>query len=193
MFLLTFSCMNSYIKTLIGVCLWQAISFLKTICLVNFSISAGCSSRTILRLSLVPDSDSLIIIRLSTSHHAFSLGRSVSTRSVNSFYYLQRVLSSLHPYLTTPSLSPSRVPAFFSRKSKLNSLATFLASILQEREFLSNKALHLFLQTQLSIEMIQKNLDGLRDDDVPKNPLVDRRTNSKNGFSQIFADSSWGE
>jgi hypothetical protein len=36
------------------------------------------------------------------------------------------------------------------------------------------------------LERIQQNLDGVRDDDVTTNPLVDRRSNSKNGFNLIF-------
>ena len=52
----------------------------------------GTSSRTILRLEPVDDRDDLICIRLSTNHHSFSLKRSVTIRSANSFYYLQQTL-----------------------------------------------------------------------------------------------------
>ena len=54
-------------------------------------------------------------------------------------------------------------------------LARFTQQLLSVREYLSSKALHLFLQTGLSIEKIRLNIMGLRDDDVPSNPLVDKR------------------
>ena len=68
-------------------------------------------------------------------------------------------------------------------------LATFLTGVLAETKFLSNKALQLFLQTQLSMEMIKENLDGKRDDDViaDKNKeFIDDRKNAKDGFGALF-------
>ena len=97
---------------------------------------------------------------------------------------------ALHPYLSTPRLPPKPLLLFNSQHRKLEIFAKFLSSVLHERQYLSNKALHLFLQTNLSLERIQQNLDGVRDDDVPTNPLVDRRSNSKNGFNLIFGEHS---
>ena len=68
-------------------------------------------------------------------------------------------------------------------------LATFLTSVLVEKTILSNKALHLFLQTQLSMEIIKENLDGKRDDEViaDKNKAFkDDRKNAKDGFGALF-------
>jgi len=59
--------------------------------------------------------------------------------------------------------------------------------VISTREHLSNRALHLFLQTNLSLEDIKLNIEGLRDDDVPDFPLVDKRNNSKGGFAEIFS------
>ena len=67
-------------------------------------------------------------------------------------------------------------------------ISRFTHELLSTREYLSSKALHLFLQTGLSIQKISLNIQGLRDDDVPSFPLVDKRNNSRNGFSQIFGD-----
>ena len=66
--------------------------------------------------------------------------------------------------------------------------AQFLLQVLSIREYLSNKAVHLFLQTNLTLEKIRLNIEGVRDDDVPQFPIVDKRDNSKNGFSEIFGD-----
>ena len=46
-------------------------------------------------------------------------------------------------------------------------------------EFLSSRAVHLYLQTSLSLHQIEENLAGLRDDEVASFPLVDKRENSR--------------
>ena len=68
-------------------------------------------------------------------------------------------------------------------------LATFLAGVLKEKELLASKALHLFLQTQLSIDKIIDNMEGRRDDEVvvEKSKIVkDERSNAKDGFGGVF-------
>ena len=68
-------------------------------------------------------------------------------------------------------------------------LATFITGVLAEQQILSTKAIHLFLQTQLSMEMIKENLDGKRDDDViaDKNKVFkDDRKNAKDRFGALF-------
>ena len=72
-----------------------------------------------------------------------------------------------------------------------NQLATFLSGVVAVRELLSNKALHLFLQTQLSIEKIKENIEGKRDDEVlvAKSKIVkDDRNNTKDGFGALFGN-----
>ena len=61
--------------------------------------------------------------------------------------------------------------------------------MLAEKQLLSNKALHLFLQTQLPIQKIKDNLEGKRDDEVvvAKSKIVkDDRNNVKEGFGGLF-------
>ena len=90
--------------------------------------------------------------------------------------------------MSPPSLPPRLVLTLLSRARQAAVLAKFTQELLSVREYLSSKALHLFLQTGLSIEKIRLNIMGLRDDDVPTCPLVDKRNNSRNGFLQIFGD-----
>ena len=45
-------------------------------------------------------------------------------------------------------------------------LCSWLASVLASPQFLSSRALHLFLQTSHSIHRIQENIEGRRDDQV---------------------------
>ena len=68
-------------------------------------------------------------------------------------------------------------------------LATFLTRVLAEKQILSNKAIHLFLQTQLSME----NLDGKRDDEViagKHKAFKDDRKNAKDGFGALFGTAT---
>ena len=100
----------------------------------------------------------------------------------------QAWLGDHHPYLSPPSLPPRLVLSLLPRARQAEVLARFTQQLLSTREYLSSKALHLFLQTGLTIEKIRLNIQGLRDDDVPTFPLVDKRNNSRNGFSEIFGD-----
>jgi len=143
-------------------------------------------SRTILRVKPVDEDGELVCVRLQTNHHAFSRGGSITIRSFHRFYSLQRLLREQHPYITTPSLPARPFLLFISDQRKLEILSEFLSAVLRERQYLSNKALHLFLQTSLSWEKIIMNMEGIRDDQVNK----EEETRKKNitGIRQIFGD-----
>ena len=148
-------------------------------------------------------------VDFSTRHYAFSSCRSQTVRSLESFYQLHAILkvrlrrlldSSLlfqtcHLYADVPSL-PLKPLLWVTRPasqvrwglekvnlhlSQAKELAVYLSQVLQDRQLLSNKALHLFLQTRLSMEVldltqilvhrnhtqaIRDNLEGLRDDEI---------------------------
>ena len=95
-------------------------------------------------------------------------------------------LQDQHPYITCPSLPARPFLLFISDKRKLEILSEFLSAVLRERQYLSNKALHLFLQTSLSWEKIMMNMEGIRDDQVNK----DKEIRKKNSFwfRQILGD-----
>ena len=98
----------------------------------------------------------------------------------------QESLRELNPYVARPSLPNRFLFSMFSSQRQCDILAKFLGDVITIKEHRANRALHLFLQTSLSLEDIKLNIEGLRNDDVPDFPLVDKRNNSKNGFSQIF-------
>ena len=151
-------------------------------------------------------------VRLATNHYSFTLGRSVAIRSFTAFLFLevtnysdlmelmncsdrsnhieemifQESLRELNPYVCRPSLPNRFLFSMFSSQRQCDILAKFLADVIATKEHRANRALHLFLQTDLSLEDIRLNIEGLRNDDVPDFPLVDKRNNSRNGFSQIF-------
>ena len=65
--------------------------------------------------------------------------------------------------------------------------------VLSLRELLSNKALHLYLQSRLSMEKIKQNVEGKRDDDVAlavTDIIRDERNISREGFGDLFGGGS---
>lgn len=150
-------------------------------------------SQTRISVEGIQDENQLVMIRLSTQHHAFSLKRSTVTRSIRCFYRLQSILKEHYPWSSVPGL-PLRPTLWVSSiKWRNEQLANFLRTILSNNQFLSSRALHLFLQTGLSMEKVRDNLEGKRDDEVivDKSILLrDTRTNSKEGFSSVFGSGS---
>ena len=99
------------------------------------------------------------------------------------------IFQSYHPYLTIPSLPLQASLLVYSYHTISSHLATFLAGVLAEKQLLSNKALHLFLQTQITMEKIMENMEGKRDDEVvvAKSKIIkDDRNNAKEGFGSLF-------
>ena len=159
---------------------------------------------TVLRVE--PLTAALLTIRLASPHHAFSLARSVTTRQPGSVFWLRERLASHDPYCHTPALPPSLLftllpshtqvrlleglfkikfllhnPLSLSHSPfhQIEAVADFLAGVLTTPEFLSSRAVHLYLQTSLTLHQIEENLAGLRDDEVASFPLVDKRENSR--------------
>jgi len=147
-------------------------------------------SRSLVSVSVLDtgNGETQFSVRFASNHHSFSLARSVTIRNTEAFYFLQRCLSSMHPYRRVPALPPRLLLCLSSTQKQCDTLARWLQQVLSTPEYLSNKAVHLFLQTGLSVDKIRLNIEGLRDDDVPAFPIVDKRTNSRNGFSEIFGD-----
>ena len=68
-----------------------------------------------------------------------------------------------------------------------------MIQVLSLRELLSNKALHLYLQTRLSMEDIKENVEGKRDDDVAMavaDLIKDERNVAREGFGDLFGGTS---
>merc|ERR1712083_962009 len=135
----------------------------------------------------------LFYVRLKTNHYSFSIKNTCVVRSLESFYQLRSILKNCHSYLTVPSLPLQPTLWVSSYQSISSSLAVFLSQVLGLRELLSNKALHLYLQTRLSMENIRLNIEGKRDDDVAlaaTEIIKDDRNISREGFGDLFGGSS---
>jgi len=137
----------------------------------------------------VPSDRSMYYVRLRTDHYSFSIRSSCVTRSPAMFYQFRSILRSHHPDLAIPRLPLQPALWVSSYQSVSLQLASFLAQLLTIKELLSSKALHLFLQSQLSMQTIKANMEGRRDDEVvvPISDLVkDERNNTKEGFGGLF-------
>ena len=67
----------------------------------------------------------------------------------------------------------------------------FSIKIIKQKELLSNKAVHLFLQSTLSITNIRDNVEGRRDDEVavdPRHIITDDRKIAREGFGSLFGE-----
>ena len=67
----------------------------------------------------------------------------------------------------------------------------FSIKIIKQKELLSNKAVHLFLQSTLSISIIRDNVEGRRNDEVITDLhhlITDDRKISREGFGSLFGE-----
>ncbi|XP_067139211.1 sorting nexin-10-like [Centruroides vittatus] len=103
-------------------------------------------------------------IVLQSNDYCFSCSKSVVRRSFSEFLFLRRLLKQLHPTLNPPSLPSDSffrdqfTEEFIEQRRQL--LELFMLKILNESLYLSNKALHLFLQSHLSMKEIESIVSG---------------------------------
>ncbi|XP_046403727.1 sorting nexin-3-like [Ischnura elegans] len=108
-------------------------------------------------------------IQIKTNHPAFSLQYSEVRRRFSEFKWLRRVLHRHHPEREPPAL-PSRGLLVWNRftyeflESRRSELEKFVKSVVAVPCYLGEKAVHLFLQSDLNTQMIDLNLLGERDD-----------------------------
>jgi len=117
---------------------------------------------------LEPDSrdESLYCIRMVTNLEFFQLKRSCSYRSFSSWYFLQNFIKKNIPGIKIDDLPPRHLLWIKNEKDKLEELGYFLKSIISNKKLLSNKVVQLFLQSNVSQEILQENIDKIRDDNV---------------------------
>jgi len=110
-------------------------------------------------------------VQVKTNRHCFSLKDSTIRRRYSEFVWLSDTLKRQHPKITHPAL-PSKswllrdhfCKSFLENRSV--GLQEYLDKLVHVPMFLSSRALHLFLQSNLSTKEIEENLNGQRDDDV---------------------------
>jgi len=103
-------------------------------------------------------------IVIETNHWAFSLPCSDVRRRYSEFVWLREKLQSHHPHKILPPLPPKR----FFHMTKFNAdnieerrfgLGKFLQRVMRSCELLSDAALHLFLQSDLTIPEMEQHLE----------------------------------
>ena len=132
------------------------------------STDLGEENSTKYQIVLKVDEDeadcSLYCIKLSTNHPSFKFKKSTVFRSFSSFYHLEKIL--LPSETSNPKLPLKTLLWTMSQEQKAEQLTSFLSQILRNKAFLALPAVHLFCQTQLSMEFIKDNMEGRRNDDV---------------------------
>lgn len=103
-------------------------------------------------------------IAIQTTVKSFCLQCSITRRRFKEFEWLHKCLKHHHPLENPPALPPKKFfgerfdPSFIAFRMK--GLEEYLKQLLQQDLYLSDEALHLFLQSNLSTAEIDKFLSG---------------------------------
>ncbi|XP_077525074.1 uncharacterized protein LOC144136552 isoform X3 [Amblyomma americanum] len=116
-------------------------------------------------------------ISIETNNSSFTMSRSTVRRRFSEFIYLRNLLKEQQPSLTPPSLPSRTLLRRFDDKfieERRSGLESFLRNVLTEPLYLSNKSLHLFIQTSLTMKEIEGVVKGTEDTYIPesKPPIV---------------------
>lgn len=110
-------------------------------------------------------------ISLKTNNSCFTLPQSCVRRRYSEFVHLRGLLKNQHPVIDPPLLPPK---SYFNRfnnsfvAQRAEGLEIFLKKILDIPVYLSNKGVHLFLQTQFTMSKIDELVTG----DIPAPQLI---------------------
>ncbi|OQR66286.1 hypothetical protein BIW11_14253, partial [Tropilaelaps mercedesae] len=101
------------------------------------------------------------------------MSRSMVRRRYSEFVILRSILQEQHPSLSVPRL-PGRTllgKRFDQRfiQDRCSGLHSFLKAIVEQPVYLSNKSLHLFLQSSLTMEQVQNVVNGCESFELPHN------------------------
>ncbi|XP_003743574.1 uncharacterized protein LOC100904087 isoform X2 [Galendromus occidentalis] len=130
-------------------------------------------------------------IYIETNDSAFTMSKSMVRRRYSDFVTLRSILLEQHPSTTVPKL-PGRT--FFGKRfdqrfiqERCHSLQIFLKEIIEQPVFLSNKSLHLFLQSSLPMDKVQNVANGAESFELPHNnaPLILRPVDAKKPTGRV--------
>lgn len=116
-------------------------------------------------------------ISIETNNSSFTMPRSAVRRRFSEFIHLRSLLKELQPSLTPPRLPSRTIMKRFDDKfieERRSGLESFLRDVLMEPLYLSNKGLHLFIQTSLTMKEIEDAVKGTEGTYMPesKPPIV---------------------
>ena len=121
------------------------------------------------RVDPVKQDSSLFCIKLSTNYPKFIQNKSCVLRSFSSFYSLSNFLSSF--FMDVPGLPPKHLLWSTSGRTKMQHLTIFLGLVISRRDLLDSKGIHLFMQTQLSMEAIKEDVENIRKEKINKEQI----------------------
>ena len=108
----------------------------------------------LVRLEPVSRDETLYCIRIATNHPSFHLKNSCAYRSFSSWYYLQDLISNYFQNVCIDKLPSKHLLWIKNKKIKLQEIASFLEKILANRQLFNNRMIQMFLQSQMSLELI---------------------------------------
>lgn len=124
-------------------------------------------------------------IYIETNDTAFTMTKSMVRRRYSEFVKLRSILQEQHPSMAVPKL-PGRTflgKRFDQRfiQDRCHSLQLFLKTIVEQPVYLSNKSLHLFLQSSLPMDKVQNVVNGGESFELPHNnaPFILRPTDNR--------------
>ncbi|XP_066910857.1 uncharacterized protein [Clytia hemisphaerica] len=126
-------------------------------------------------------------IELKTNHIAFTLKSSKVRRRYSDFVWLRNRLSKdTIDSNSLPSLPGRRLFGRFNKdfiKQRQKKLQEFLFGLAQNNVYLSHAAIHLFLQSKLSVEEIDSYLDNNQEEDASETILAESEGKARlNGY-----------
>ena len=144
----------------------EGVDIVTQVDLGEFGANKNRNHLILMRLEQVQNDRSLFCLRLSTNINNFKLRTSCSFRSFSNWYYLQSLIQKLFPLIKLRPLPSRHMLWIKDSSSKLEEIAQFLKQIVCHKQLMLNRSVQLFLQTNMSTEYIQENVEGKRHDDV---------------------------
>jgi len=130
-------------------------------------------------------------IYIETNDSAFTMNKSMVRRRYSEFVALRAILQEQHPSLSVPKL-PGRT--FLGKRfdqpfiqDRCHALQQFLRTIVEQPVYLSNKSLHLFLQSSLPMDKVQNVVNGGESFELPHNnaPFILRPVDNRKPADRI--------
>ncbi|XP_065053054.1 uncharacterized protein LOC135682200 isoform X2 [Rhopilema esculentum] len=131
-------------------------------------------------------------IVVKTNNIAFACTESTVRRRYSEFQWLRTRLMTHYKWVTCPpELPPKRLFGRFQRqflKRRQQGLQKFILRVVEDNQYLSDVAVHLFLQSSLPIKEIERYLDGMVSDGEILNSYQSPGKGKHSGLSRSMAE-----
>ena len=139
----------------------------------------------LVRLEPVASDKSLYTVRMSTNVPLLKLKTSISFRTFGNWYFLQSFIQNAFPQIKMRPLPPRHVLWIKDRQTKLEEISEFIKQILYHKHLMLNRIVQLFLQSSMSTDFIQENIDGGRHDEVASTLEIKKEAHFAENISKL--------